>query len=79
VENDPAQHVNPSGTQEYATVPGAKVPKSPWDVELYDLSNDPGETIDLPLSNPAKVAEPAAHLDEAHKPYRFARSHVSAP
>ncbi len=37
-------------------------PEGP-EYRLYDLANDPGETIDVAAQHPAKVAELRAHLD----------------
>jgi arylsulfatase A len=43
---------------------GASQPK----IELYDLANDPDEKNDIAGSNPEKVKELMAIMDEAHRP-----------
>lgn len=50
-------------------VPAARIPKQLWEVELYDLASDPGETTNLAALNPDVVTELAAHMDQAHAPY----------
>lgn len=37
-------------------------------VELYDLSKDPQESVDLAKTNPKKAAELARLMDQAHRP-----------
>jgi arylsulfatase len=37
-------------------------------IELYDLSNDPGETIDVAAERPDLVKRAAAYMNEAHTP-----------
>ena len=69
---DGSLDVNPAGTKDLATVPLVKVPKQAWEVELYDLAADPGETTNLAPLEPAVVAELVAHMEQAHVPPQVA-------
>ncbi|MDX1510270.1 MAG: arylsulfatase [Nitriliruptorales bacterium] len=66
----------PTGQDESTSGGGpVVVPKDQWRVELYDLTNDPGETQDLSEAEPGVVAELVAIMDAQSQPPPYARTH----
>jgi len=45
---------------------GIRIPMFEGPIELYDLENDPGETIDLSIQYPDIVKEIEAIMSRAH-------------
>ncbi|AXV06638.1 Arylsulfatase [Euzebya pacifica] len=68
VARDGSIDITIGGTNPQLVVPVARVPKDAWEVELFDLERDPGETVNRAPANLSLVQELTAHMDHAHQP-----------